>query len=110
MDLVIDANILFAAFMKNGTTRRVLLDKTPAPLKLYTTPFILEETYKYRKLLAEKASLDENDIVGLVLELLASSNTEIVKGELLSRYMGEAERLSPRNNDTPASRALIFRG
>jgi predicted nucleic acid-binding protein len=54
MDLVLDANVLFAAFMKDSTTRNILLTKTPTPLKLYVPPFLLDEVYKYKGLLAKK--------------------------------------------------------
>lgn len=99
MDLVIDANVLFAAFMKNSTTREILLTKTPLPLRLYTTPFILEETYRYRKLLASKTLLDENEIMELVLELISASNIEIIKESELNKFKDEAEKVSPRKDD-----------
>lgn|SRR5271157_4510286 len=101
MDLVIDANILFAAFMKNSTTRRILLTKTPSPLKLYTTPLILEEAYKYRKLLAEKASFGENEIMRLMLELISAANIEILNEEELEPFKEQAVKVSPRRNDAP---------
>ena len=58
-NIVLDANVLFTAFMKEGTTRKILLTKTPTPLKLYTPPFLLDEVYKYKELLARKAMLPE---------------------------------------------------
>ena len=109
MDLVVDANVLFAAFMKDGTTRRVLLTKTPLPLKLYTTPFILEESYKYRKLLAIKAGLDENDVIGLMMELISASNIEIVKVQELSKFKNESEKASPRMNDAPYFAVALYK-
>src|SRR5271156_4463706 len=110
MDLVVDANILFAAFIKNSTTREILLTKTPMPLKLYTTPFILEETYKYRKLLAKKTLLDENEVMELVLELISASNIEIIKEGELSKFKDEAEKVSPRKNDAPYFAVALYKG
>jgi predicted nucleic acid-binding protein len=101
MDLVIDANIPFAAFIKNSTARVILLTKTPMPLRLYTTPFILEETYKYRKLLAKKALLNENQIMELVLELISVSNIEIIKEKELNKFKSQADKVSPMKNDAP---------
>ncbi|MDE1834488.1 MAG: PIN domain-containing protein [Candidatus Micrarchaeota archaeon] len=109
MDLVIDANVLFAAFIKNSTTREILLTKTPMPLRLYTTPFILEETYKYRKLLAKKTLLDENEIMELVLELISASNIEIVKEKELDKFKDEAEKVSPRENDAPYFAVALYK-
>lgn len=45
--------------MKEGTTRKILLTKTPTPMKFYTQPFLLDEVYKYKELLARKAMLSE---------------------------------------------------
>ena len=101
MELVIDANIIFAAFIKDSTTRRILLTRTPVPLRLYTTPYILDEIYKYRKLLAEKTGLKEEVVAELALELLSASGIEIVKEEELSGFKNEAEQVSPRLNDAP---------
>ncbi len=110
MDLVVDANILFAAFMKDGTTRRILLIKTPSPLKLYTTPFILEEAYKYRGLLAAKAGLNEDEVMELMLELISASNIEIVKENELDVFEDEAENVSPRTNDAPYFAVALCKG
>lgn len=109
MDLVIDANILFAAFIKSSTTREILLTKTPIPLKLYTTPFILEEIYKYRKLLTRKTFLDENEIVELVLELISTSNIVIIKQEKLNKFKGEAEKVSPTENDVSYFAVALYK-
>ncbi len=86
MDLVLDANILFAAFMKDGTTRKILLTKTPKPLKLYTPPFLLDEVYKYKSLLARKTKLDEDKVIVLVDQLIYSSGTEIVDYKYLNKF------------------------
>ena len=109
MDLVLDANILFAAFIKDSTTRGILLTKTPLPLKLYTTPFILEETYKYRKLLAKKTSLDKNEIMELVLELMSASNIEIIKEKELNKFKTEARRISPMENDSSYFTVALYK-
>ena len=78
-----------------------MLTKTPVPLRLYTTPFILKETYKYKKLLASKTFLEENEIMELVLELVSASNIEIIKESELNKFKNEAEGISPRKNDAP---------
>ena len=109
MELVADANVLFAAFIKDGTTRRLLLTQTPYPLKLYTTPFILEETYKHRKLLAEKTGLDESMVVELVLELISASGIEIIKKEELRRFKNESERISPRRDDAQYFAVALYK-
>lgn len=109
MDLVVDANILFAAFMKDSTTRRILLTRTPLQLKLYTTPFILEEAYKYRELLAKKAGLDEGDVAELSMELIAAANIEIVTAAELNKFEKDAEMTSPTKNDAPYFAVALYK-
>lgn len=109
MDLVIDANVLFAAFMKNSTTRRLLLTKTPVPLRLYTTPVLLEEVYKYRKLLARKTLMDENEVMDLMLELVSASNIEIVSEKELSAFKEQTGKVSPRKNDAPYFAVALYK-
>ena len=98
-DIVLDANVLFAAFMKEGTTRKILLTKTPTPLKLYAPPFLLDEVYKYKELLARKAKLPESEVFGLVLQLIYASGTEIIDYKYLKKFRNNAEKISPTMND-----------
>lgn len=96
---MLDANILFAAFMKDGTTRRILLTKTPTHLKLYAPPFLLDEVYKYKELLARKAMLPESEVFGLVLQLIYTSGTEIIDYGYLKKFRNNAEKISSTIND-----------
>lgn len=109
MDLIVDANVLFAAFIRNSTTRRILLTKTPVPLKLYAPPFIFDEAYKYRKLLANKTDLEENEIMALLFELVSASNIDILKAEELLKFKEESEAVSPRKNDAPYFAAALHK-
>lgn len=55
MRLVVDANILFAAIIKDGMTRRLLFDST---LSLYMPEFAVLEIQKHEGLLRRKAHLE----------------------------------------------------
>ena len=44
MDVVIDANVLFAALIKEGASRRLLMSDM---LTLYAPEFLLEEVEKF---------------------------------------------------------------
>lgn len=69
----------------------------------------MEETYKYRKLLADKTSLDENQIMELILELISASNIEIIKESELRKFKDEAEKVSPRKNDAPYFAVALYK-
>ncbi len=96
---MLDANILFAAFMRDSTTRKILLTKTPTQLKLYAPPFIMDEVYKYKDLLARKAMLNKNDVLGLILQLIYASGIEIIDYRHLGKFKKDAYRISPTVND-----------
>ena len=52
MKLVIDANILISALLKEGMTRELLFNDE---LIFYTPEFIVEEFFKHAHVLAKKA-------------------------------------------------------
>lgn len=58
MDLVVDANIIFAAFIKDGKTVELLLDPN---FNLFAPKFLMEELLNHSEELLEKThrSLDE---------------------------------------------------
>ena len=94
MDLVVDANILFAALIKKGTTAELLyLDE----LHLYAPEFLLDEFDKYRDLIMNKTarSSDEFD---KVLEALSHRIYFVPREELLP-IMDTAKKISPDPND-----------
>jgi predicted nucleic acid-binding protein len=78
-------------------------------LRLYTTPLILEEVYKYRGLLARKAALNENEVMGLMLELISASNIEIVSDGELAPFREQAMKISPRRDDAPYFAVALYR-
>ena len=99
MELVVDANVIFAALIKNSTTRKLLLLRTPSPFTLYTTPFILEEVFKYLSYLAEKTETEESELLEMLMELFISADINIIPENQLRPYMKEALKVSPDKND-----------
>ena len=74
MRLVIDANIVFAALIKEGMTKELIFNDR---LELYTTDVLWEEMEKYKELLERKTqrtSLDE--IIRLLKRRITTIDTE----------------------------------
>jgi len=109
MELVIDANILIAAFIKKSTTRELLLYRTPKPIKLYAPPFILEELLRYTPLLSTKTHIPEKDIMGLVLELLYAANIELINDKELTQVKTVAEKIAPDKNDSAYFAVALYK-
>ncbi len=105
MDLVIDANILFAALIKNGETARLLLHDG---LHLFAPEFLLEELEKYNGTILAKTyrtqvRFDE------VLTIFKNRIT-FIPMEDINKVLPEAESFAPDINDSPYLGASLLTG
>lgn len=94
MDLVIDANILFAAIVRVGVTADMLFRND---LHLYAPEFLLEEFEKYKETLLEKTGKAKEDFL-LVFEALRRRIT-IVPSKEIEPFLEKAKQLSPDVKD-----------
>lgn len=94
MDLVADANILFAALVKNGLTAELLLKNG---LRLYAPEFILEEFELYKNVLKQKTGRDEEEF-SLFLQVL-QRKIILVPQEEIDPYLENAITISPDVKD-----------
>ena len=95
MDLVVDANILFAALIKDGTTAKLLfLDD----LHLYAPEFLLDEFNKHRNYLLNKTHRTKEDF-NEILEVLAC-RIIFIPLEDIEQYLEKADKISPDPDDS----------
>jgi len=94
MILVLDANILFSALIRDSLTAELVFEEE---LMLFTSEFIIDEFLKYENLLLEKTSRTKEDYVQLI-HMLKDIIT-VVPQEEYSRFMKEAESISPDEKD-----------
>ena len=94
MDLVIDANILFSALIKDSTTADLLFEKS---LRLFSPEFIVDEFLKYEGLLLNKTSREKQSFIQ-ILHILQDVVIVIPKEEY-SKFIKEAEEISPDEKD-----------
>src|SRR3990167_8853035 len=94
MRLVVDANALFSALIKDGLTAELLFD---ASLSLYAPEFFVEEFIRYSKLILTKTSRTEDEFVQ-ILHLLKEVITVVLK-ESYSEFEKQAEAVSPDKKD-----------
>ena len=57
-ELVVDANIIFATFIKSGKTAEILFESS---YEFYVPSFFFVEFRKYKEVLLEKTNLSEKD-------------------------------------------------
>ena len=96
MKLVVDANVLFSAFLKKGKTREILLDRE---LELYFPEFLIEEFKKYFPMLVERSKIETNQAARLSQLLL--NKIKLVEITELLPYKEAAKHLTTDLKDEP---------
>ncbi len=94
MELVVDANILFSALIKNSTTAELLFNEE---LKLYTSEFIIEEFFKYEGVILQKTSRTREEFIQIMHQL--KEIITVIQQDDYNPYIKEAEVLSPDEKD-----------
>lgn len=94
MDLVVDANVLFAALIKKSVTHNILFR---GQFHLFTPEFILEEFEKYKEEILEKTERTTEDFFRL-LDIFKRRIIFIPLEELVP-YAKKAEIISPDPKD-----------
>ena len=95
MDVIIDANILFAALIKESITSDLLFKNN---LHLYAPEFIFEEFKKYKELIKKKTKRTEEEFYKL-LDLFGRRINLIPKEET-KQFIKAARIISPDKKDT----------
>jgi len=94
MKLVVDANILFAALIKEGSTAELLISDK---LQLFAPEFLFTEFAKYEELILKKIHRSREEF-DQFLDLLKEQITVIPKKEIIP-FMDKAEKISPDPKD-----------
>lgn len=94
MELVLDANILFSALIKDSLTAELLFNEN---LHLYSPEFIIHEFLKYSDLISSKKVRTNEDFIQ-IMHLLKDIITVIPKEEYLSLF-DKAALISPDEKD-----------
>jgi len=95
MKLVVDANILFAALIKEGSTAELLISDK---LQLFAPEFLFTEFVKYEELILKKTHRSREEF-NQFLDLLKEQITIIPKKEIIP-LINKAEKISPDTKDT----------
>ncbi len=94
MDVIVDANILFAALIKGSTTARLLFNPN---LTLYSPEFVLEEFMKYSSLIQKKMRRTQEEFVTIMHQL--HQIITIIPEDEYKEQMAKATKLSPDDKD-----------
>ena len=92
--LVIDANVLFSALMKNSLTAELIFKEE---FLLSTPEFIITEFFKYEDLILKKTHRTKEEFIQ-IMHMLKDIITVVPKEEY-SKFIEEAEKFSPDKKD-----------
>ena len=98
MKLVVDANILFAALIKNHVTRRLLLFLDH---ELYAPEFILDEVYEHMAELEFKTGLSSVKIKEILEELIKDAKIALVPANQFKTKLSEGKASVVDSDDVP---------
>lgn len=96
MQLVVDANILFAALIKDSTTLEILVEEF---VEYFTPEWILEEFYKNKDEILKKSKRTPEDFEEL-FEYLKQRITIVPKDDY-KEFLEFAEKIAPHGKDAP---------
>ena len=65
--LVVDANIIFSALVKDSTTRKLIIE---APIYFYTPDILIEEINRNLNVISKKTGLTSSEIKQILKKLL----------------------------------------
>lgn len=94
MDLVVDANILFSALIKDGLNYQFLFDDR---FHLFTPEYIFAEFENHKEEIIEKTERTTEEFFRLI-EIL-KRRMIIIPLEELTEYINKAEQITPDPND-----------
>ncbi|MBM4250036.1 MAG: hypothetical protein FJ149_11555 [Euryarchaeota archaeon] len=105
MDLVIDANVIFASLIKDGLTAELLFVEE---LHLCAPEYLLDEMDKYRDLLQRKTERTDEEFKEFLRVM--KRRISFIPKEELEGWLQEAKRTSPDRDDAPYLALAIKKG
>ncbi|MBI2584184.1 MAG: PIN domain-containing protein [Candidatus Aenigmarchaeota archaeon] len=96
MDLVLDANVLFAALIRDSHTRHLILSSS---WTFYIPEFLFEELMNNLDVITEKTGLSEEKVRDLFTELMIRASITSVPSSEFIEYFEQAESVCPDPDD-----------
>ena len=96
MKLIIDANVLFASFIKNNLTRAIMLKK---PFSFYSPEYLVEEFFEHVEELADKTKISPRILKGKIKELLKLSDMKLVEKRDFEDCLERASKITSDSDD-----------
>lgn len=95
MRIIIDANIIISAMIRDNHVRKLLFSKKRC-IELYSPDFVLEEVKKYGNTICERSGISSEDFFTLLSVIF--SIVKCIKKEEYTTFMSKASEIM--NDDT----------
>lgn len=96
MDLVVDANVIFASMIKSSVTQHMIFVND---FHLFTPEFVFEEVEKYKDLILKKGKLADSGYQSL--KNILFTHIDVIPMDELEPFLDRAEEISPDPKDVP---------
>lgn len=98
-EIVVDANVIVSALMRDSATREILLGERLG--KLFAPAYIKDELFKYLPEFSGRLNIGENKLKIIMNELFDTAKIEVTPFKEYSNFMNKAVQLSPDIKDAP---------
>jgi predicted nucleic acid-binding protein len=95
MRLIVDANVLFAALIKNNLTAKLFISDD---LQLFAPEFLFQEFFKYESTIITKTKRTKKDFQ--IFKTIIKSRIKIVQRKKIIPFMDISKKKSPDPKDT----------
>lgn len=96
MELIIDANILFSALIREGITRKIILF---SDYSFFIPEFILKELNENKEEILKKSRITEKELEEVFREIVQNSDTEIIPKNEFYNQIEPAKKICPDIDD-----------
>jgi len=96
LEIILDANVVFAAMIKNGLTRHLILR---SGWNFYIPEFIFSEIENHINTVSEKTELSEEELKELLNNFIIAANITITPSQEIQPLIKDAEKISPDIDD-----------
>lgn len=107
MELVVDANIVFSALIKDSHTRHLL---TSGKHNLHIPEFVLEELNNHLNELENKTGNSEQEMKDLLNQIVILGNIQVIPASEFKDRLPKANEISPDPNDVHYFALALKRG
>lgn len=106
MELIIDANVLFAALIRKSHTRHILVS---SGWTFYVPEFVFEEMRKHLLTLTEKTGLSARQMDDLLRTIMIVGAIRTIPRDEFKAHLQKAIEISPDPDDVPYLALALYK-